>query len=214
VNYQRLYEYRFRGIDQRAREAVWKEIAAHVYAELGQPQAVLDPAAGRGEFINNVPAPERWAVDRVAYDEGTYAAGIKFIVADAVEADLPREHFNGVWISNFLEHLESQEAVARFLERMHEVIAPGGRVAVMGPNFRFCSDEYFDCADHTVALTHIAVQEHLYAAGFEPIKAVPRFLPYSFRSRLPASSRFTRHYLRTPLAWRLFGKQFLVIGAR
>ena len=32
---------------------------------------------------------------------------------------------------------------------------------------------------------------------------IPRFLPYSFRGRFPASPRLTRLYLRTPLAWRL-----------
>jgi hypothetical protein len=214
LNYQRLYEYRFRGIDQASRDRVWKEIAAHAYHELGRPDKVLDPAAGRGEFINNVPARERWAVDRVAYDAGTHTPGTTVIVADILDADLPPGHFDGVWVSNFLEHLPTQETVGAFLEKMHSVMSPGGRIGVMGPNFRFCPDEYFDCADHTLALTHIAVAEHLYAAGFEPRKVVPRYLPYSFRSRLPASPRLTRRYLRTPLAWRLLGKQFLVIGHR
>jgi ubiquinone/menaquinone biosynthesis C-methylase UbiE len=214
LNYQRLYEYRFRGIDQGARDAVWREIAAHVYGELGRPDRVLDPAAGRGEFINNVPAAERWAVDRVAYEEGSHADGTKVIVADVFEAELPLEHFDGVWVSNLLEHLPTPEAVGAFLEKMYSVIAPGGRIAVMGPNFRFCADEYFDCADHTLALTHVAVAEHLYAAGFEPLKVMPRYLPYSFRGRLPPSAALTRRYLRTPMAWRLLGKQFLVIGHR
>jgi len=214
VNYQRLYEYRFRGIDQEAREEVWKEIAAHVYVELGRPNSVLDPAAGRGEFINNVPAAERWAVDRVAYAEGTHSPGTTVLVADIFDAELPEAHFDGVWVSNFLEHLLTQEEVATFLEMMGSVLMPGGRIAIMGPNFRFCADEYFDCADHTLALTHVAIAEHLYAAGIEPLKVVPRYLPYSFRGRLPPSRALTRRYLRTPLAWRLLGKQFLVVGER
>jgi SAM-dependent methyltransferase len=212
VNYQRLYEYRFRGIDQRQREEVWEEIATHVYFELGQPKTVLDPAAGRGEFINNIPAIERWAVDRVAYPEGTHRPGTTVLVADIFDADLPEDHFDGVWVSNFLEHLPTQEAVAEFLEKMNSVLAPGGRIGVMGPNFRFCADKYFDCADHTLALTHVAIAEHLYAAGFEPLKVLPRYLPYSFRGRLLPTRTLTRRYLQTPLAWRLLGKQFLVVG--
>jgi hypothetical protein len=214
MNYQRLYEYRFRDVDQSARERVWSEITAHVYEELGRPSTVLDPAAGRGEFINNVPAAERWAVDAVAYAEGTYARDVNVIVSDIFEADLPEEHFDGVWISNFLEHLLTQEAVATFLEKMHTVLRLGGRIAVMGPNFRFCADEYFDCADHTLIFTHMAIEEHLYAAGFSPLKTVPRYLPYSFRGRLPPSPALARRYLRTPLAWCLLGKQFLVIAER
>jgi SAM-dependent methyltransferase len=214
MNYQRLYEWRFRGIDQGARAEVWKEIAAHVHDEMGRPQRVLDPAAGRGEFINNVPARERWAVDAVAYAERTHAPGTKVIVSDIFDADLPERYFDGVWVSNFLEHLLTQEAVSEFLAKMHRVLAPGGSIAIMGPNFRYCSDEYFDCADHTLIFTHVAIEEHLYAAGFEPSKSVPRYLPYSFRGRLPPSPALTRRYLKTPLAWRLLGKQFLVLGRR
>jgi SAM-dependent methyltransferase len=214
VNYQRLYEYRFRDVDQPAREKVWREIAAHVFERLGRPERVLDPAAGRGEFINAVQARERWAVDAVAYQEGIHDRDVKVVVSDIFEADLPQDYFDGVWVSNFLEHLASQEAVADFLERMRQTIRPGGRIAVMGPNFRYCAGEYFDMADHTVILTHRGAAEHLYAAGFDPIEVVPRFLPYSFTGRLPPSSTMTRLYLRLPLAWRLLGKQFLLIGQR
>jgi hypothetical protein len=214
MNYQRLYEYRFRDIDQRARAAVWREIALSIHAHMGRPRTVLDPAAGRGEFINAVPAAERWAVDQVAYAEGTYEPEVRTIVADIFEADLPKAHFEGVFVSNFLEHLTAQEMVATFLERMRVATAPGGRIAIMGPNFRYCSNEYFDMADHTLIFTHRAIAEHLYAAGFQPERVEPRFLPYSFTGRLPPSPGLTRLYLRTPLAWRLLGKQFLVIGRR
>jgi len=214
MNYQRLYEYRFRDVDQRARTAVWREIAASIHQHLGGPQTVLDPAAGRGEFINSVPARERWAIDQVAYAEGTYDPAIRSIVSDVFEAELPENHFEGIFVSNFLEHLTTQEAVATFLERMRAATAPGGRIAIMGPNFRYCADEYFDMADHTLIFTHRAIAEHLYAAGYQPERIEPRFLPYSFTGRLPPSPALTRLYLRTPAAWRLLGKQFLVIGRR
>lgn len=214
MNYQRLYEYRFRDVDQASRTEVWEQIAAFIHGELGSPARVLDPAAGRGEFINASPSGERWAVDAVAYDEGTHEAGVKVLVSDIFDADLPVDHFDGIWVSNFLEHLLSQESVAAFLERMHSVTRPGGRIAIMGPNFRYCADQYFDMADHTVVLTHLGVAEHLYAAGYEPIRVVPRFLPYSFTGRLPPSRALTKRYLKTPLAWPVLGKQFLVIGER
>jgi hypothetical protein len=215
VNYRRLYEFRFRGVDQGSRTAVWSEIAPFIHARMGRPESVLDPAAGRGEFINAVPAPERWAVDQVAHVEGTYAPGVRAVVSDIFDAELPEAAFGGIFVSNFLEHLPSPESICAFLEKMHGVTRPGGRIVVMGPNFRYCSREYFDMADHTLALTHRAIAEHLYTAGYEVESVVPRFLPYSFTSsRLPASSALTRRYLRTPAAWRVFGKQFLVTGRR
>jgi SAM-dependent methyltransferase len=214
MNFERLYAYRFRDIDQGARLRVWEAIAPHVHGLMGSPQTVLDPAAGRGEFIGSIDARERWAVDEVAYAEAEQTAGVKVVTASIMDADLPTEHFDGVFASNFLEHLHTQEAIAQFLERMRDSMKTGGRIAIMGPNYRYCSKEYWDCADHYIALTHVAIAEHLYAAGFEPERIIPRYLPYSFRGILPPSQRLTGLYLRTPPAWKLLGKQFLVIGRR
>jgi 2-polyprenyl-3-methyl-5-hydroxy-6-metoxy-1,4-benzoquinol methylase len=214
MNYERLYSYRFRDIDQGSRAAVWEEIAPHVHSLMGSPDKVLDPAAGRGEFIGSIEAKETWAVDEVAYPEADHASETKVITASIMEAELPEGHFDGVFVSNFLEHLRDQEAIAAFLEKMHGAMEGGGRIAIMGPNYRYCAKEYWDCADHYVALTHVAIAEHLYAAGFEPELVVPRYLPYSFRGILPPSRRLTRAYLRMRPAWRLLGKQFLVIGRR
>lgn len=214
VNYQRLYEYRFRNITQGRRDSVWAIVAQMLYETLGRPDRVLDPAAGRCEFINAVPSPERWGVDAVAYDGRVAREGTRLIVSEIMEADLPREYFDGVFISNFLEHLPSQEAVAEFLGRMRDCMRPGGRVAVMGPNFRYCAAEYFDFADHTVILTERAVEEHLYAAGFDIIRVYPQFLPFTFSGKLPSHPALVHAYLRFPILWRILGKQFLVIAER
>lgn len=214
MDFERLYEYRFRRVDQASRSGVWAEIAAFIHRQMGEPERVLDPAAGRGEFINAVPASERWAVDAFPYSEGTYDPAVKRVVSDIFDADLPAEHFDGVFVSNFLEHLASQEQVAAFLERVGGSMERGGRIAVMGPNFRYCMREYFDMADHTLALTDRSVAEHLYAAGFTIERQEARILPYSFTGRLPPRPELVRRYLRTPLAWRVFGKQFLVVASR
>jgi SAM-dependent methyltransferase len=214
VNYRRLYEYRFRDVDQRVREDVWAAIAAYLHDELGRPERILDPAAGRGEFIKAVPARERWAVDAVDYEEAAWPPGTEVVRGDIVDVDLPADHFDAVLVSNFLEHLPSPVAIAKVLERMWRALRPGGRIAVLGPNFRYCAREYFDCADHVVALTHVSVAEHLYATGFEVEVVRPRFLPYSFRGPLPASGALTRLYLRAPVVWRVLGKQYLVLGRK
>ena len=214
LDYQRLYEYRFRAVDQRARDEVWIPIAAAIDEQLGRPQRVLDPAAGRCEFINSTSAPTRWAVDQTDFAADRIDPGVEHLVGDVMTVDLPHEFFDGVLVSNFLEHLPGPEAIADFLVRMRSVMVDGGRIAVLGPNYRYCAREYWDCADHVVALTHVAVEEFVYAAGFEIVSSVPRFLPYSFRSRLPASRRLTTQYLKHPSLWRIFGKQFLVVARR
>lgn len=214
IDSQRLYEYRFDGIEQISREAVWREIADYLYGVLGKPERVLDPAAGRCEFISAIPARERWAVDEVAYPEAVADAGLTVVTSDIMTADLPYDHFDAVFVSNFLEHLPDQTTIATFLRKMRDVTRSGGRIAILGPNFRYCGARYFDCADHNVVLTEIAVAEHLHAAGFRVTRVTPRFLPYSFRGSLPASTRLTRLYLRLPLAWRLLGRQFLLVAEK
>ncbi len=177
VNYERLYAYRFRDIDQRRRIAVWGEISPHVHELMGKPQKVLDPAAGRGEFIGAVPARETWAVDAISYEQASHKSDTKVITAPIMDAELPEQHFDGIFVSNFLEHLYDQEAIAAFLEKMNRAMETGGRIAIMGPNYRHCADEYWDCADHYVALTDVAIGEHLYAAGFEPRADHPALPP-------------------------------------
>jgi hypothetical protein len=213
INYQRLYDYRLSGVDQALRQAVWAEIAAYLHGKTGWPARVLDAGAGRCEFINTVPAAERWAVDMRGCDEYRHP-GVRAVPGGIADAELPRGYFDGVFVSNVLEHLPSQDAVGAALARLGESLAADGRIAVMGPNFRYCARGYFDCADHTLALTYVAVAEHLYAAGFDVTEVITRFLPYSFRGRLPASPRLTRAYLRCPLLWRVLGKQFLILAAK
>ena len=213
INYERLYNYRFRDVDQASREAVWREIAQYIYGRLGEPKSVLDPAAGRGEFIKAVPASERWGVDLVSQGD-LESTGVKMIIADIMDAELPAGYFDGVFISNFLEHLPDQNAVAAVLSKLWDAMSPGGRIAIMGPNFKYCAREYFDCADHTLILSHVALSEHLHAAGFEVESMHPRFLPYSFRGLLPPSPAMTRTYLHAPAAWKVLGKQFLAIARK
>ncbi len=213
INYQRLYEYRFRYIDQPSRQAVWNEIGKYIYDRLGRPQRILDPSSGRCEFLNSVPEAERWSIDQV--DNSAFRhPEIKAITSDVFDAELPPDYFDGVFVSNFLEHLHTLEDIARFLILMRGSLTSNGRIAICGPNFKYCGREYFDCADHVLALSHVSVAEHLYAAGFTIEDVIPRFLPFSFRSMLPKSPLFTRAYLRMRPAWRILGKQFLVIARK
>ena len=117
-------------------------------------------------------------------------------------------------VSAFLEHLRTPDDVNAFLLRMRRVVSPGGRIAIMGPNIRYCEDSYWDFADHWLPFTEKAIEEHLYTAGFQATAVHPRYLPFSFTGRLPASPRLTSTYLKTKVAWRLLGKQFFLIARK
>lgn len=215
MNYERIYEYRFQGIDKVKKKIVWEEISKFIYEKLQKPTRVLDPAGGMCEFINSVPATEKWAIDLNAVFLQQHAnSNIKQVIGNNLEVELPENYFDGVFISNFLEHLHTQEEVAFFLERMCKTLRKGGYIAVMGPNFKYTANQYFDFADHTVILSELGIAEHLYGAGFEIEKIYPRFLPLSFRGGLPVNKFLVQLYLQMPFAWRFFGKQFLVIAKK
>ncbi len=215
MNFDRIYQYRFKGIDEDKKKITWEEIAEFIYKKLSQPDSILDPAAGKCELINSIKSKERWAVDLNDYFIKKYAApDVKVVIGDILTTVLPENYFEAVFISNFLEHLNSQEEVATLLEKMFRCLKPGGRIAVMGPNFKYAYRDYFDFADHTVILSELGLAEHLYGAGFEVENIYPRFLPLSFRGGIPVSRLLVKTYLSMPWAWRFFGKQFLLIGKK
>lgn len=215
MNYERIYEYRFKGIDLNKKNEVWKEICKLISDLTKQPQVVLDPAGGMCEFINNIQAQEKWAIDLNQEFIAKYAEpSVKKVIGDNLTVDLPKDYFDLIFISNFLEHLHSQDEVAGFLEKMFASTKKGGYVVVMGPNFKYAYNEYFDFADHTVCLTDLSIAEHLAGSGFEIMKSCPKFLPLSFRGKLPIHKIFVKIYLQMPFFWQFFGKQFLVVGKK
>lgn len=217
MNHNRIYEYRFANVDMQKKNVVWKEIAHFLYnTHLNKPQKTLDPAGGLCEFINHVPSAERWTIDLSDEVKKFAAPDIKTIIGNNLEVELPENYFDGVFISNFLEHLNSQFEVADFLERMFKALKSKGRIVIMGPNFRYTYKDYFNFADHTVILTELGVAEHLYGAGFNIVKNYPQFLPLSFRSKgfLPVNSFIIKTYLNIPFAWKFLGEQFLLVAEK
>src|SRR5690242_997103 len=108
MNYDRIYEYRFKNVDTQKKQIVWKEISDFIYGKLNSPEKILDPAAGLCEFINNISSTEKWAIDLHEDFLSSHAAKeVKKIIGNCLTVELPQNYFDGVFISNFLEHLNS-----------------------------------------------------------------------------------------------------------
>jgi len=215
MDYTRIYEYRFKDVDRQKKLITWQVIAGCIYNELNHPASIIDPAAGECEFINAIPVIEKWAVDLNPEIIGKYAGdNIRVKTGNSLQIELPEDYFEAAFLSNFLEHLNSQEEVHQLLIKMYHTLRKGGRIGVMGPNFKYCSKEYFDFADHKTILTHLSLEEHLYSAGFSIKKVIPRFLPISFRGRLPVNKFTVNAYFSLPVLWKIFGKQFLIIAEK
>ena len=208
-----IYAHRFSNDDGIRRLGVWREIVRFISRWIPPTAAVIDLGCAEGHFIRNVAAAERWATD--IRDVGaTLGPDIHFVKVDGLElaSAVPAGHFDVAFMSNYLEHLPSTDAVLAQLREVHRILRPGGRMIVLQPNIRFVGGAYWDFLDHKVALTERSLVEAARAAGFEAERVISRFLPYSTKGRLPQHPALVRAYLRVPLAWRLMGKQTLLVA--
>ena len=93
-------------------------------------------------------------------------------------------------------------------------LKPGGRLIAMGPNIRYTGGAYWDFWDHYLPLTERSLAEVCTYVGFEIEYAIAQFLPYTMVGKRQAPLFFVALYLRLPFAWRLLGKQFVVIAKK
>jgi SAM-dependent methyltransferase len=209
----RVYEHRFGGTSTDTKDAIWKEVAAFIQRWIPAEGSVLDLACDRGYFIRHVRARDRWATD-IRDMSGPVGPDVHFVRVDGLRLSsaLPNGHFDVVFVSNYLEHLASSDDVIAQLREIKAVLKPDGRLIVLQPNVRYVGAAYWDFIDHRVALTERSLVEAANAAGFRVEHLIARFLPYTTKSRIPSSSWLVRAYLRLPVAWRIMGKQTLLIA--
>jgi 2-polyprenyl-3-methyl-5-hydroxy-6-metoxy-1,4-benzoquinol methylase len=210
-----VYGRRFDDAQEVAKGALWNEVTRYLQRFIEPGSIVLDVACDRGHFINAVTARERWATD--LRDVSAHLGGdVNFVQADglALPDVLPTAHFDVVFMSNYLEHLPSGQAVIDQFQAVRELLRPGGRTIVLQPNIRLAGGRYWDFIDHTVALTERSLAEAAELAGLTVDRTIVRFLPYTTKSRLPQSRRLVRAYLACRPAWLLLGKQTLFIAKR
>jgi SAM-dependent methyltransferase len=210
---QAIYARRF-ATNERYREYVWKALVHHVFQRYIRTDArVLDLGCGYGEFINNVRAARRYAMDTNPDAHMMLAPGIEFIEQNSSLAwPVDDGSLDVIFSSNFFEHLATKEALRLTLAHAWRALCVGGTLIAMGPNIRFLAGTYWDFIDHNIALSDRSMVEAMELAGFSPNRAVDRFLPYTVSGAASSLPLFLVDlYLRMPLVWRFFGKQFLII---
>lgn len=216
-NLQSLYRHRFSRDELPAKNAIWKVLCGSFFQKYVDPETdtVLDLACGYGEFINNIRAGRKIAIDLNPDSPLAVNGDVEFHAtrADRLQV-IGDESLDVVFTSNFFEHLPSKSALGDVLEEVHRVLKPRGTLVAMGPNIRYLPGEYWDFIDHHIPLSEKSLSEAVRQAGLETIEIWDRFLPYTTQSRLPQGAAIVRAYLMMPFAWRFFGKQFLVVSQK
>jgi SAM-dependent methyltransferase len=213
-----VYAERFPDAEVAKRDRLWKENVRFLRRWIATDSVVLDIACDRGHFIRNVDARERWATD-LRDMQAHVGARIRFVQADGLSLldHVPRGHFDVIFMSNYLEHLPSSDAVIEQLRVARQLLKPGGRVMILQPNIRLVGGAYWDFIDHKVPLTEKSLREAAELAGLTTEKVIVRFLPYTTKDRvgrLGTRPWMVRWYLRLPILWRFLGKQTLYIAVR
>jgi SAM-dependent methyltransferase len=196
---QAVYKRRFAGIEQRRAE-VWQTLARHYFNRWVKPtDPVVDVGAGYCEFINNIVAAHKYALDSNPATADKAAPDVTLLFQEATKPwALPAASVDVVFSSNFFEHLPTKQDFADCLSEAYRVLRPQGLLVALGPNIRFCFSDR-------------SMMEALEVAGFQRELVIPRFLPFTMSDRMPHRGFLVRMYLMFPLAQRLWGKQFLVI---
>jgi SAM-dependent methyltransferase len=191
------------------RNVLWRSLwRYHFSRHIASSDCVLDLGSGYGEFINNVAAVRRIAVDTWHRLPENLAPGIECHVGKSHElAWLADGAVDFAFASNLFEHL-SQAEFAATLDALRPKLSAKGTLTILQPNYRYAFREYFDDYTHITVYSHISLADFLRAHGWEVIEVRPRFLPLTIKSRLPVSPLLIAAYLASPV--KPMGKQMLI----
>lgn len=205
--------YKSRFVFNKDREVVWKEVVRFLNPFLKDKQTILDLGAGYCDFINNVSAQKKIAID-ISPELSRYAhEGVQLV--NSLATDLSAVNDNSVDVvfsSNLLEHLTDSELVT-CLSEVKRVLKKGGLFITMQPNYRLAYKTYFDDFTHKKVFSDESLRGFLVAQDLTIVKYWKKFLPFSLKSRpslVPVHPLLIRAYLHSP--YKPFAGQMLFIA--
>ncbi len=195
------------------REVVWSVLCKIIQKDIPAHAKILDIGAGYCNFINNIIAQEKHALDN-ASDLSTFASKDVTIHLRPC-SDLScfqDDYFDFIFSSNLFEHL-SREDFEKTIEEVMRVLRVGGRLGILQPNYKYCFKNYFDDYTHRLVFSHVSLSDVLKAGGFNVVKIIPRYLPFSIKSaNFPVFRLMIKLYMFLP--FKPFARQMYIIAEK
>jgi ubiquinone/menaquinone biosynthesis C-methylase UbiE len=215
-NIARLYANRFPMAARQRKERIWQVLCRDFFQRyVKETDTLLEIASGFGEFIRNIHAERKIALDVSMEARAFLTDDIEFHQVSAQRMPfLADNEIDVCFSSNFFEHLPSKDAMLEVLNEARRVLKPGALYVAMQPNIRYAPGEYWDYWDHHIPLTHRSAAEAFRLAGFHIVELYDRFLPFSTDGRLPQHPLLVKLYLKVPFMWQLLGRQFLLVARK
>jgi len=210
---QQQYRQRFSAATDY-RDALWRVLCSDFFQSYIDPQAaLLDLGCGWGEFSNNIRAGKKYAMDMNPDAAARLNSDVELVQQDCSQPwPLADNSLDVVFTSNFLEHLPSKSHVERTVAEIRRCLKPGGTIIALGPNVRLVPGAYWDFWDHHVHISDRSLAELLGMNGFRVKEQYAGFLPYTMSDGNNPNLLLVKLYLRIKLAWRIMGKQFLIVA--
>ena len=213
----RLYATRFPAPTLELRRRLWRTLIRETLSRyVPMEGTALDLGAGYCDFINQVDAHRRIAVDMNPDTRRHAELGVEVHIGalENLSEFVDVESVDFALASNVFEHLRDPDTLLHILASVREALRPGGALVVIQPNVRLVGTAFWDFVDHTLPLTEKGMAEALTLSGLEIVESRARFLPYTTRTRLPKSPTLLRLYLRLRPAQWLWGKQMFFVARR
>lgn len=198
------------GFDKK-RKILWSTLWKYFFSkEFSQSDTVLELGAGWCDFINTVDAKRKIAID--LWDGVLTSANhdVEAYVSSATSMSfLESKSINGIFASNLVEHLD-RDQFNELLTESSRLLVENGKLLLLQPNYRLCSEKYFDDYTHISIWSDVSLSDYLMSQGWRINKIHPKFLPLTVKSRFPVLPLLIRIYLRSP--WKPMAGQMLIIA--
>jgi len=195
-----------------AREGLWRVVCEYLQPEIPESGDVLELGGGYCHFINNIRARRRHVVDLFPEIVSHAAQDVNVHVGSCTALHaFESSSIDTVFASNLFEHL-TREQLLETLTGVKRILKDGGKLLMIQPNFKYSYRTYFDDYTHIQIFTETSLGDLLKAEGFELVKVVPRFLPFSIKTVGPKRPWLLRAYLALP--WRPFAGQMYIVARK
>jgi hypothetical protein len=205
IKYKDLNYFEYAHSESVLKKILWSEVIPHLRPFLGIiSDRVLEIGSGHGEFINQIKAREKHAVDLLHPTKNTLDKDVIFHEIDLTKNKLDfNVKFDLIFSSNMLEYIDLG-SIHSVVEHMEMLLDDHGSLVLVGPNFKTSYKHYFDDPTHVTPLSHTTLILICKKYGLIPRKVIPKFLPYTIQSSLGGPQFLERYPIMARILLRLY----------